>query len=73
MNWHKMRGILDLIREQGGLPTDPNGEVLSEDDLIAWFGLDKVLDPTEMRPVRRELRAMAEAEAAMDRLRLGVR
>ena len=71
MNWHKMRGILELIRERGRLPTDPTGEVLSDDDLVAWLGLDTVLDPAEIRQIKKELRAMVETEAAIARAKLG--
>ena len=73
MNWHKIRGILDLIRREGRLPTDPTGQVLSDDDLVAWFGLEKVLSPEETRQMKIELRAMVETEAAIDRLKLEAR
>ena len=73
MNWHKIRGILDLIRREGRLPTDPTGQVLSDDDLVDWFGLEKVLSPEETRQMKIELRAMVETEAAIDRLKLEAR
>ena len=70
MNWHKMRSVLELIRSQGDLPRDEWGNVLSEDDLLAWFGLDKELTFEEQMQVRKKLAKMAQAQAFMDRVRL---
>lgn len=69
MNPHKLRAIVEFVRRQGKLPTDRWGCVLGPDDLLVWFGLINNLSPGEQREVKRELAAIAEAEALMDRLR----
>jgi hypothetical protein len=71
MNGYRLRTILDFIRSQGKLPCDQWGNTLSPDDLLVWFGLKNDLTPEEQREVKRELAALVEAEALMDRLRLG--
>ena len=38
-------------------------------ELFRWLGLRELLTPSEQLAVRRELAAIAEAEAFMDRLR----
>ncbi|MCK4342542.1 MAG: hypothetical protein KAY37_12555 [Phycisphaerae bacterium] len=70
MNRYKIRSILDFIRSQGRLPTDERGVILHQDDIVAWFGLNKLLTVQEQRLVKQELLAMIEAEAFMERLRL---
>ena len=70
MNRYKIRSILDFIRNQGRLPTDERGVILDQDDILAWFGLDNLLNPAEQRQVKQELLAMIEAQAFMERLRL---
>ena len=69
MNIYKLRAIVDHVRRQGRLPTDRWGCVLNPDDLLVWFGLDGILDPEEQVEVKRELVALADAEAFMDELR----
>jgi hypothetical protein len=52
------------------LPRDQWDNTLSPDDLLVWFGLERLgLSAEEQRVVKGELRAMAEAEAIMDLLR----
>lgn len=68
MNVHKMRVIQEHVRRQGRLPTDQWGNPLSPDDLLVWFGLSKLLSAQEQIEVKRELIAMAEAEALVDTL-----
>ena len=70
MNGQKVKGVLSLIRRQGRLPTDQFDQVLSVDDLVGWFGLDGCLTRDEMDSVRAELAAMAEAQTALDRIRI---
>ena len=70
MNWYKIRSILDFIRRQGRLPTDERGIILNQDDILAWFGLDNLLTVEEQQQVKRELLAMIEAQAFVERLRL---
>ena len=72
MNTCKMMAIAELIRGQGGLPTDQMGEILSPEDVLVWFGLDKLLTAEEQAEAKRELGAMAEAQALVERLRMGV-
>lgn len=70
MNKRKVWDILDFIRGQGQLPSDPFGQILAVDDLMAWFGLAEQLSPEERRLVRVELAAMVEAQRALDELRM---
>ena len=69
MNGQKMRAIVEFVRSQGELPTDQMGHVLSEDDLLVWYGLDKVLTREERLDVKEELQGMAEAQELVERLR----
>ena len=68
MNIYKMRNIIDFIRKQGKLPTDPYGEILSPEDLLVWFELDGSLTRYEQITIKRELAAMTEAELAIEKL-----
>lgn len=70
MNRYKIRSILDFIRSQGRLPTDERGVILDHDDILVWYGLDKLLTVEEEQLVKQELLAMIEAQAFMERLRL---
>ena len=66
----KVWSILDFIREQGHLATDQFGQILSVDDLMAWFGLEDSLTPEESRQVRLELSVMAEAQQTLEELKM---
>ena len=68
MHLYKMRNIIDFIRKQGKLPTDPYGEILSPEDLLVWFELDGSLSRYEQITIKRELAAMTEAELAIEKL-----
>ena len=70
MNRYKMRDIIEYIRRQGKLPTDPYGQILPVEDLLAWFGLDKCLSRYEQSCVKKELAALAEAELAVEKSRM---
>ncbi len=70
MNRYKVRSVLDFIRSKGRLPTDERGAILRQDDILAWFGLDKLLTGEEQRCVKVELLAMIEAETFIERLRM---
>ena len=70
MNRYKIRSILDFIRSQGRLATDERGVILDQNDVLAWFDLDKLLTAEEQRQVKQELLAMIETQAFMERLRL---
>ena len=70
INMHKIRYILDFIRRRGKLPTDQFGQILPVDDLLVWFGLDKCLSRHEQRCVKQELAALAEAQLAVERIRM---
>ena len=72
MNWYKKREIIELIRGQGGLPVDGTGRALNPDEVLAWFGFDKLLTQREQEDVKKEICEMAEAQALSERLRLGV-
>ena len=73
MNWYKRREIIEFIRSQGGLPVDGTGRALSPDEVLVWFGFDKLLTEREQEEVKQEIREMAEARAVSEWLRLGVR
>jgi len=70
MNKYKMRNIVDFIRRQGKLPTDPFGQILPVDDLLAWFGLDEYLSRYEQSCVKQELAALAEAQLTVEKIRM---
>ena len=70
MNRYKVRDIVDLIRSRGKLPTDQFGQILPVDDLLAWFGLDECLSRYEQRCVKQELAALAEAQLAVEIIRM---
>ena len=69
VNLYKIRYVLDFIRRQGRLPTDEYGQLLSADDMVAWFGLKDCLTLDELSYIERELVGIIEAERAVDRLR----
>ena len=70
MNRHKIWNIVDFIRRQGKLPTDQFGQILPVDDLLAWFGLDEYLSLHEQSCVKQELAALAEAQLAVEEIRM---
>jgi len=70
MNRYKIRNIVDFIRRQGKLPTDQFGQTLPVDDLLGWFGLDECLSRYEQRCVKQELAALAEAQLAVEIIRM---
>ena len=67
-NVHKLRKIMDWIRNQGRLPTDEFGQILSVDDLMGWFGLNECLTMDEQLYIERELKGIIEAESTVLRL-----
>jgi len=69
MNPYKKQGILEHIRRRGIMPTDRFGNVLSPEDLLVMFDLDSVLSAEEQNEVKRELRAIADAQELLDHLR----
>ena len=69
VNLYKIRYVLDFIRRQGRLPTDEYGQLLSADDMVAWFGLKDCLTLDELSYIERELVGIIEAERAVQRLR----
>ena len=69
MNIYKKRNIIDSIQEQGSLPTDQFGQILSPDDLLIWFGLNECLTRAEQYAIKEELAAMVDTELAMDKLK----
>ena len=67
-NVFKLRKIMDWIRNQGRLPTDEFGQILSVDDLMGWFGLNECLTMDEQSYVERELKGIIEADSTVLRL-----
>jgi len=49
---------MDWIRNQGKLPTDEFGQILSVDDLMGWFGLSECLTIDEQPYIERELKGI---------------
>ena len=70
MNIYKKQDIVGFIRRQGKLPADQFGQILPVDDLLLWFELDKCLTRPEQEIIKKELAAMAEAEQALEKLKL---
>jgi hypothetical protein len=64
-NVYKLRRIMDWIRNQGRLPTDEFGQILSVDDLMGWFGLNECLTLDEQLHIERELKGIIEAESTV--------
>ena len=64
-NVYKLRKIMDWIRNQGRLPTDEFGQILSVDDLMGWFGLNECLTVDEQLYIERELKGIIEAESTV--------
>ena len=69
MNIYKKRNIIDSIQEQGSLPTDQFGQILSPDDLLIWFVLNECLTRAEQYIIKEEVAAMVETELAIDKLK----
>ena len=67
-NVYKLRKIMDWIRNQGRLPTDEFGQILSADDLMGWFGLSECLTIDEQLYIERELKGIIEAESTVAQL-----
>ena len=70
MNIYKLKRILEHIKSQGKFPTDMFGEILSIDELIVWYGLDKQLTTEEQREVKKELAQLVEIETCIDMLKM---
>ena len=68
MNKYKIQNIVDYIRRKGKLPTDQFDQILPADDILGWYGLDKLLDRQEYIHVKREIQSLIEAQVFMDRL-----
>lgn len=69
MNIYTKRAVIDYILKNGQLPVDQFGNLRPLDDIMVLYGLNDVLDPEEQRWIKRELVAIAEAQAVVDRLR----
>jgi hypothetical protein len=65
MNQQKIYRIMDYIRRQGPLPTDPYGQTLSNEDIVAWYGFAKTLTLLEQCQIKIELQAMKEIDEAI--------
>ena len=70
MNRHKIWNIVNFIRRQGKLPTDQFGQILPVNDMLVWFGLDECLSRYEQECVKQELAALAEAQLAVEKIRM---
>ena len=68
INLYKIRGVLDVIRRQGKLPTDQFGQILSTDNILGWFNLRECLTLDEQAYIEEELTGMIEAQNALERL-----
>ncbi len=70
MNIYKKKRIIDHILKKGRLPTDQFGQILSPEELLAWFRLDEQLSEYEQAVIKVELMQMVEAESLMDKRRM---
>lgn len=70
MNIYKKKRIIDHILKNGRLPTDQFGQILSPEELLAWFRLDERLSEYEQAVIKVELMQMIEAESLMDKRRM---
>ena len=70
MNIYKKKRIIDHILKNGRLPTDQFGQILSPEELLAWFRLDERLSEYEQAVIKVELMQMVEAESLMDKRRM---
>jgi len=70
MNMLKKRGIIDLIRKQGKLPTDQFGEILPVNDLLLLYELEKCLDASEQESIKLELAALVDAQEALEKIKM---
>ena len=67
------RTVLGWIHGRGEkLSADASGEVVSPDDLRAWFGLNEWLTPGELLCVQGQSVAMVEAELRLEAVRFSV-
>ena len=69
MNPYKLRALLDFVSQERAAA---GADIKDVDEAVAWFGLDRLLSPPELRVVKEELAAVLEAETFIDRLRLSV-
>ncbi len=70
INLYKIRGVLDVIRRQGKLPTDQFGQILSTDNILGWFNLRECLTLDEQAYIEEELTGMIEAQNALEQLKM---
>jgi hypothetical protein len=69
MNPYTLKAIVEYIRRRGGLPVDQWGNILSEDDMLVWYGLNDLFTLDEQRQIKKELAAMADAQNVLDQLK----
>ena len=70
MNIYKKKRIIDHIQKKGRLPTDQFGQILSPEELLAWFKLDERLSEYEQAVIKVELMQLIEAETIMDKRKM---
>ena len=69
MKQEKLKGILNVIKNSE-LPRDRWGHVLGYEDLVAWFELDKILEPDELEYMKARLAELSETQNAIDMMKL---
>ena len=70
MNYEKLKGILNVIKNDGELPRDRWGHVLGHEDLVVCFGLDEILEPDELEYMKARLAGLSEIQNAIDMIKL---
>ena len=65
----KLRSILNVIKDSE-LPRDRWGCVLGHEELVAWFELDKILKPNELKYMKARLAELSETQNAIDMMKL---
>ena len=71
MNPYKLRAIVQFLQTEATELQAPSGAQVGIDELLACFGLHERLTREELLVVKREMLAIAEAEAFVGQLRLG--
>ena len=73
MNRYKVHAIVERIRRASEFPFNIEDVDECPELVLGFYGINEELDPDDSELVRRELRAMAEAEECMEAARVAAR
>lgn len=65
INYARVNAMLTIIKGSK-LPRDRWGQILSYQDLIAWYGLDEKLTPAELDVIKPKLADLVEIQNAIE-------